>query len=194
MEALRTAYASELNLYRRCHAHPANFALHCVCVPVEWISWLLALAQLPAVAQLSPHWPASPHWLLARPHWLVQIALAAYTCPLNPPTSAALAGGHLALAALVDVACAVLPTVRAQLGLALAAWLCSWLVQVPLGHWLIERNQPAMANGLTLNAVLLSVALAWDWSEPGGRAGTRSRVRARRPGGMAPRDHLLAEQ
>jgi hypothetical protein len=36
-------------------------------------------------------------------------------------------------------------------------------MQVGVGHWLIERNQPGMADQLTANSVVLSVLLAVDW-------------------------------
>ncbi|KAG8459026.1 hypothetical protein KFE25_006571 [Diacronema lutheri] len=155
---LRAAYASELRLYRAHHACRANWLLHAACVPLEWAACLLALAQLA---------PRAP--------WLAQLALGAYVLPLHPPISVALGPAQLALAALVDALGAALPSTRARLAVALCAWCGSWLLQVPVGHWLLERNQPAMVTRLTLNSAILAVPLAWDWGggEPRGEPSLR---------------------
>lgn len=152
MGRLRRAYAAELKLYRAHHANRSNWRLHCACVPLEWLACLVALAELPRVG-----------WL--RPHWLVQLGLGAYVLPLGLPTTAVLAAAQLGLAAAADAVHVSLPSADARLVAALVAYACSWLLQVPVGHWLLERNQPAMATKLTLNSVVLSVALAWDWGE-----------------------------
>jgi uncharacterized membrane protein YGL010W len=139
----RFAYRGELALYRAHHARAANWWLHAACVPVEWLAMLLALSALSALSAVASHLPLPAHWL-------AQLALAAYVAPL-------------ALARVVDLLLAALPSFQGRLVVALVAWTCSWLLQVPVGHWQIERNQPSMATQLTLNSVLLSVSLAWDW-------------------------------
>ncbi|KAJ1620602.1 hypothetical protein T492DRAFT_1076761 [Pavlovales sp. CCMP2436] len=151
MAAARRAYRGELALYRAHHASAANWCLHATCVPIEWFSVLLALSAISqAIWSLQVHWP-------------VQLVLAAYAAPLSSPTTVVTGSASLALARIVDFALAALPSVQTRLVVALSVWICSWLLQVPIGHWLIERNQPSMATQLTLNSVLLSVPLAWDW-------------------------------
>lgn len=161
----RRAYLAELRLYRAHHAHPINWWLHCACVPLEWAAWLIALAQSPLSSSI---------WFV-QPHWLVQLALSAYVLPLRLPTTGMLACAQLVLPLLVDALHASLSSVGARLGVALAVWSCSWLLQVPVGHWLVERNQPSMATKLTLNAVLLSVPLAWDFGEVSSPHGKQDR-------------------
>jgi uncharacterized membrane protein YGL010W len=62
---------------------------------------------------------------------------------------------------------------------AILTQLVSWGLQVGIGHWLIERNQPGMADQLTANSIVLCVLLAVDWGPSGemditgGRGSTR---------------------
>jgi uncharacterized membrane protein YGL010W len=40
--------------------------------------------------------------------------------------------------------------------------LVAWSLQVGVGHILLEKNSPGFMTDLTLNAIVLSILLAWD--------------------------------
>ena len=44
---------------------------------------------------------------------------------------------------------------------AAAVQIVAWTGQVCVGHWLIEKNQPGMATGLTAASEVLSPLLIW---------------------------------
>mmetsp|Transcript_10269 Transcript_10269/g.26704 ORF Transcript_10269/g.26704 Transcript_10269/m.26704 type:complete len:166 (+) Transcript_10269:3-500(+) len=144
-----SSYAEELALYRAHHSHMGNWLLHAACVPLEWLSFLITLALV------EPRLP-----------WAVQGALAALVLACNRPAlvSVCISLGLLVLAQAANWVVIDLVPGRRIHAIALAAGSCSlsWAVQVPIGHWLLERNQPSMASRLTINSVLLSVPLAWD--------------------------------
>ena len=56
----------------------------------------------------------------------------------------------------------------------------AWGVQVGIGHWAVERNQPGMASDLTPMAALTSLLLAWDWPPPLPQGGMRAAQRVSR--------------
>lgn len=146
---LTAVYARELALYRAHHAHRGNWWLHVVCVPIEWLSVLLVLA-------------VHDHRLA----WLAQSALAGAVLACGRPraVSTALAVGVLALAWLANAIARAAHHWSHPLALAAASWTLSWALQVPVGHWALERNQPSMSQGLNVHSVALSVPLAWDWA------------------------------
>jgi hypothetical protein len=147
------AYLRERRFYRRYHTHPVNVLLHAATVPVEWFSTFVFVA-----AGLSAPWAAQA----------LGVALAGYhvVClGIRGPTLAAAAG----LAGLAFAASAALtqqhlpPGAAAGTAVAVAGHAAAWVLQVGVGHHLVERNQPAMATQLTAHSVVVSLLLAWDW-------------------------------
>ena len=47
-------------------------------------------------------------------------------------------------------------------GAAGLVYVGAWVVQVGVGHALVEGNKPGMVEQLTVNSVVLSPLLAWD--------------------------------
>jgi len=145
-------YREELAYYQRYHAHPINWLIHTVCVPLEWFSWLVLVSYLGPGAQ-----------------WPVAISVGIYHCFTLWQHSFTLAGAS-ALAQVTMAFCA--DELRNNYAGARHAWwiavlvhALSWAGQVLLGHYWIEQNSPGMANKLTLNSIVLSVPLAWDSSK-----------------------------
>lgn len=138
----------ELAFYGRHHSNATNWLLHAICVPLEWAAFLTAIAAWSRAAAIA-----------------VQLVVAAYTAPLRPPWTAYLAAPQFALS---FVACGVVQAAGklGSIAAALAMWSVAWAVQVPVGHWLLEGNQPGMATQLTANSIVLSVAMAWDPHRP----------------------------
>ena len=147
-EPLRAAADDELRLYRRHHLDSKNWWIHAIAVPIEWSTWLVALRVLSASSG---------------PLWICQSMLALLVWVAT--RSVLLGASQLSLAYGADRAVAVCG--RHAMTIAAITWACSWVVQVGIGHWMIERNQPGMTHKLSFLSVLLSVSLAWDLrSEP----------------------------
>jgi len=146
LSRLRDASLEELRFYQQHHRNRLNWWLHAIAVPVEWSAWLIALRSVHA---------ALP--------WALQFAVAALV--LAATGSLALGAAQLALASAADLV--VHRFADHALALAAGGWTCSWLVQVGIGHWLLERNQPGMAKQLTALSIFLSVGMAWDTADCG---------------------------
>ena len=147
LSRLRAAADDELRYYRLHHAEWHNWWLHAVLVPVEWSAWLVALALAASQA------PA-----LARLHWVIQSVVASIVWASTSSLKLASAQMVLALAA----ECIVSLCGRYALPVAVGLWTSSWVLQVGLGHWLLERNNPGMTKQMSLFSVVLSVSMAWD--------------------------------
>jgi len=150
---LRSAYRKELHFYRQYHQHPVNWRMHAVLVPVEWTAWLLLLAPL------GLHWPlallSAAYYLFLDCHLsLVSVFVAAASAQMLFALTA-----HHAHLALYGYGYG-----SGSASVAVAMQAVAWVLQVCVGHWLIEGNNPAMASALTCNAVLLSPLMAWDYT------------------------------
>jgi uncharacterized membrane protein YGL010W len=141
---LRSAYRQELQFYRQYHRHEVNWRMHAVLVPLEWTAWLMLCS-------------------LVRLHWPLALAAAAYYLLLDSKLSCAAAAAQVLFALAADRTLASLGSYGAAT-LAVSLQAISWTLQVGVGHWLIEKNNPAMASGLTWNAVALSTLMAWDFA------------------------------
>uniref|UniRef100_A0A7S2U3A4 DUF962 domain-containing protein n=1 Tax=Lotharella oceanica TaxID=641309 RepID=A0A7S2U3A4_9EUKA len=145
---VHTEYDKELVFYRSFHQHPVNWRIHALAVPLEWWSFLLAAAGV--------------HFALP---WAIALGAAGYYLLLSSKKkflvhiSAALAQVVMAFAA-TRVAFEA-NSVRSTLLWAGIVHVLSWSLQVGIGHWFIEKNNPGMATQLTTNSVVLSPLLAW---------------------------------
>jgi uncharacterized membrane protein YGL010W len=184
---LRADFAHELHFYRKFHRHPINWALHAVCVPLEWLSWLVVVVcmgvdhrlgllgcvggSLLAIALLGEEKAKSV------PPIAVAVSVFYAVLLLAGEFSAVVVGSvvglyYLALrpSALHAVAALAQPLMGYGALLwvedygfvaAVAMHLGSWFLQVGVGHSMIEGNEPGMATALTLHAIILSPLLAW---------------------------------
>ena len=139
------AYMEELEFYRQFHRHPMNWWLHVLCIPIEWLTWLCAMAYLDGA-----HWPAA-----------LAVGLYQALVVRSYPLALACILAQVTMAIGVDNLMRSAGAGRAWI-LALGLHILSWGVQVLVGHHLIEQNKPGMADRLTLRSIILSVPMAWD--------------------------------
>ena len=146
VRSIRDAYQSELLFYTSFHKNETNWMIHAVSIPLEWTSWLLFLAILNI-------------------HWYVAVIAAVYYVILNSHRSIPAA---IAQIVFCWVAERIFRNAGTYPSLAIVAivQLSSWFVQVYIGHKICEKNMPAMTVKLTLNSILLSPLLAWDYLPP----------------------------
>mmetsp|Transcript_17350 Transcript_17350/g.29331 ORF Transcript_17350/g.29331 Transcript_17350/m.29331 type:complete len:153 (+) Transcript_17350:154-612(+) len=139
---VNTGYDDELKFYLKFHRHPLNWTIHAVCIPLEWASWLLAVSPL-------------------RLHWIIAVGTGLYFLLIRSKVAVIAAISQVVYAYLVSQLLGHLETAYALL-LAAIIQAVSWFMQVCVGHYIIERNRPAMGTSLSLNSIVLSTVLAWD--------------------------------
>ena len=149
MSSLRRQHEFDLIVYRSAHQLWKNRVLHWVLIPVEcWSLFLVAYALLP---------PWLP-FLMA-----TLLGMLASWIAVNPKIGCACLVFHV----MVIVSCST--TIRnlttwETLSVASMAWIIAWALQVGVGHWLWENNDPNVANMTSVSwlAMCQSVLIAWS--------------------------------
>jgi uncharacterized membrane protein YGL010W len=155
-EMLQEEYEKELEFYVRYHRHPINWIVHTICIPIEWYCFLLFLSYLPSLSFSLSSFSLSFHWMIS-------IMISVYYMLIPQSKMKFFASFlHIFLAYAVD------HTVRyfqwnTRLILTCCLYFVSWFIQVFIGHYYFEKNSPAMTKKLTLNSIILSVLLSWDY-------------------------------
>ena len=152
LQYLHRQHTVDLRVYHEAHRVLANRAIHWIMIPVECGSlfWILALMILPKMFRLL---------------WCVGLFMGGLSL-------------FLARNKAVGIACLLfhLGTVQGCIWLnqyfepweclvwASVAWTMAWFFQVCIGHWVIEGNQPNVANmeSISVLAVCQSVLIAWS--------------------------------
>ena len=143
LDSIRTAYKSELLFYLQYHQNRVNWMIHAVSIPLEWTSWLLFLVML-------------------KIHWYVALMTALYFVSIGSPMAIPAAFGQIGFCWVAEYIFLISGYYKSFAIFALVQ-LCSWCVQVYIGHKVYEKNLPAMTVKLTLNSIVLSPLLAWDY-------------------------------
>ncbi len=156
---MRIAYKDELCLYRKHHLHLINWFIHVVCIFIEWFSYIHIIAIfLCYQSSLST-------FLLV---YGGQASLAVYAIICKPGFIGILvAVGHVFIAFMSLHSAAVdlyINNTYWLMIISIVAQLLSWFMQVFVGHFMIEKNKPSMTQRLSINSVVLSLLLAWDYS------------------------------
>lgn len=141
---IREEYFKERKLYCSDHRNKWNWWIHAICVPIEWLSWLLFLS-------------------LFRIHNLTTAFIIAYYVVLPTSRKYIAIVGHGILTFAVSCfhgAKQMWYTTVVQVFLLQVA---AWSMQIFVGHYIFEKNQPSMASRLTFNSIILSVLLAWEF-------------------------------
>lgn len=146
LNEIQREYIVELRLYQRHHRNRINWVIHAVTIPIEWTCWLMFAAYISNL------------------HWIIGTITAVYFILLNSNVSAACAIFQIIYAVIAEYLVSSYDTWTA-ISLACVMQLVAWILQVCVGHWLLERNNPAMMTKLTLNSVVLSTLMAWDVSK-----------------------------
>jgi len=145
-EKLRTLYERERSIYLKSHQNPWNRRLHQITVSMEWLAAFVLIATVNPILS-----------------FLVALGTAIYLAICSHELTSRL----VALWTLLVAECAsiivtsVVASTTEAVVLAGVLQAVAWAVQVPLGHWLIEKNSPSMATHFTLNSVVLSLLLAF---------------------------------
>ena len=143
LEDLRRDFEKEVLFYQKYHRHPWNRAIHAAMVPIEWATWMTAVTLV-----LGQHVTIAISVVCGLYYWALKpISLIHVVAAFTQPTL-----GYLG--------CCMAETENGWL-YAAVVHVSSWLLQVGVGHSLIEKNKPAMTTELTPHSVVLSPLLAW---------------------------------
>ena len=95
--------------------------------------------------------------------WLISISVAIYYLLIQQSRIIYFASfAHIVFAVVIDQL--FLTFSRSYIWMAaLLLNLISWAFQILIGHYYFEKNSPGMATKLTLNSIVLSVLLSWDY-------------------------------
>lgn len=149
MSRLRRQHESDLIFYRSAHQMWRNRVLHWILIPVEcWSLFLVAYVLLP------PWLPFLVATLLGFIAWWIAE---------NPTVGCACLVFHLFVIGSCTVTIQNLTTWEA-LTVASIGWIFAWALQVGVGHWLWEKNDPNVAHIASVSwlAMCQSVLIAWS--------------------------------
>jgi uncharacterized membrane protein YGL010W len=139
--AVSMVYEKDLVFFKKFHRNVVNQYIHAITIPLEWLGWVIVLR------------------LLSPMHWIVTIVISFLIIIAKSRCSVFAAGFHILLAVVAQVA--ALDAYQA-LVVTVALQLLSWLTQVVIGHYILEKNNPAMMTKLTTASVAWSLCLCFD--------------------------------
>ena len=143
LKHIQFEYMNELTFYRSYHRNSTNWIIHAITIPMEWSSTLLVLC---CIGQ----------------QWNVAVVTSLYFLLTNSRIALAASAAQLVLCYVADRLYRRIGFKYAILA-AISAHVTSWAAQVLVGHGIYEKNKPAMTKKLTLNSIILSVILSWDY-------------------------------
>ena len=150
LQRLRLKHQQDLILYRGAHKEWRNRRLHHFLIPLEVLSFQLALKLIVRSAAINT--------LVACSLAVLSLTVASR---LIPGIAAFLF--HVFSAWLTNQAVLLIGVTKCWL-MALTTWVVSWGIQVGIGHYLLEKNSPSVAkmSDVSSLAICLSVLIAWS--------------------------------
>ena len=137
-DSLQEKHIVDLEVYRASHQNGANRILHWILIPVETAGFFTL-----AESMLSRYYHPS-ETILRSARW--SLGLLSFRLAQDD--------GGIGIAVLLFHL--FMPRVRVP-------WLVvSWVVQICVGHWIFEQNQPTLQQGTASSlSMLTSVLIAW---------------------------------
>jgi len=161
LQSLREQHLKDLQIYRAQHTHLANRILHWILIPIETAAFWLWIAGWLSLSRRCARLSLVPSLLFG-----IGILAILMASPQQYGVAIVCCLWHVALAQWIQqqTQWGKPPTVKTNLSRAAMAWTIAWTVQVGMGHWLLERNQPNVANmeHVSLLAMTQSVLIAWS--------------------------------
>lgn len=140
---INVEYYRELILFQSHHINGINWFIHVVTIPMEWFGWLIL------ISFFNLHLPVS-------------ILIALYYMTIQSKASNFTACLHVFLAMLVQVLIQTISSTSHLIIMSLGLQFSAWILQVFVGHWIFENNNPSMMKKLTMNSIILSILLVFD--------------------------------
>lgn len=146
---LEAQHRSDLKVYRSAHKDHRNRALHWLMIPLEYASFSLVLASL---------LPDGIATLIGVGNGLLAVGIST-----DKVVGRACFMFHI-LVVLVCTAIVYNSDLISTMTVALTVWSLAWALQVCVGHWFWEKNQPNLADGspVSILSMCQSVLIAWS--------------------------------
>lgn len=167
LQSLSKQHEIDLEIYQRAHTEWKNRLLHSILIPVEAFSFLLFLAVALSIVgtrrQTKDAGKRNKSLIMQAIGWTTGLVSLAITGFDNVSIGTASLLFHLAAVAVCDKLVREKGTWRASV-IAASSWTIAWSLQVGVGHWLFENNQPNIANMNEVSwlAMTQSVLIAWS--------------------------------
>jgi uncharacterized membrane protein YGL010W len=141
-EDLQAAYKYELSFYRENHQNRINWNIHCICIPLEWLSWFLLCSYI-----------CNP--------LLIAGIVATYYMIVGSP------GSVKASFSVLIMSHSGVPLLRSLSPqhpwvTSLLVQIVAWFLQVGVGHRYFEKNTPGMLKKMSFNSVVLSLLMTFE--------------------------------
>jgi len=159
IKLLQDQHEMDLQIYRTAHTNMWNRTLHWMMIPLETFAFLATVAVL--LSRIKPLSSKSNELAMQAFGWTLGIV------------SLLISGKSI----LIGLASFLFHTVAASfasrlvqildpmstLAVAFFTWTVAWILQVGVGHWILEGNQPNLANTNEVSwlAMTQSVLIAW---------------------------------
>jgi uncharacterized membrane protein YGL010W len=166
LQSLSKQHELDLEIYQRAHAEWRNRLLHSILIPVEALSFLLFLTIAVSILtrrQGHKDGEGLESLIMKAIGWTTGLVSLAITGSDKISIGTASLLFHLAAVAVCD------KLVRAKgpwkaFVIGTLSWTIAWSLQVGVGHWILEHNQPNVANMNEVSwlAMTQSVLIAWS--------------------------------
>ena len=153
VSSIRDEYEKDLKLYIRHHNNKLNWYLHTICIPAEATFFLVTIGVVlypifdygysRALLMMFSCIVALYYLLLARYHSI-------------PSAVAIILMGYLATSLI---------TFKGIWLYAVVIEIIAWSLQVFVGHYFLNKNNPSMTQELSIRSMISSVLLCWDNSD-----------------------------
>jgi uncharacterized membrane protein YGL010W len=169
LQPLSKQHEMDLAIYQEAHTEWRNKILHSILIPVETFSFLLFLTVALSIVTRRSRWQCQKDekrlesWIMQAIGWTTGLISLVITGSDNISTGTASLLFHLASVAVCDkLVCEKGPWKAIVIGA--CSWTIAWSLQVGVGHWLLEHNQPNVANMNEVSwlAMTQSVLIAWS--------------------------------
>jgi uncharacterized membrane protein YGL010W len=163
---LQSQHEMDLEIYRTAHTEWRNRILHWILIPVEAFSFLifLAVALSLSIGTTRRQKDGSfDSFIMKALGWTTGLVSLAITRADNLTIGTASLLFHLAAVAVCDKLVREKGSRKAIL-IAASAWTIAWSLQVFVGHWLLENNQPNVANMNQVSWLAMSQSVLIAWS------------------------------
>lgn len=148
VEYLKRKYTEEYILYKKYHISTWNCLIHAVTVYLEWLVTLNVLHTI----------------YLARPFAMIFVLFQLVLVkPMSFFVSVALV---FSVYFVESITMEIFATETVEFYISILVFLIvhlnCWMLQVGIGHFMIDKNRPSMAEGLSVYGVIYSLLLSWE--------------------------------
>ena len=159
IQSLQEQHEFDLKIYRSAHAELFNRVLHWIMIPLETFAFLLAAAVV--LSRIMPVSSKSNDLAMYSVGWtlgILSLAIAGESIFIGLISFFF----HIAAASCANRLVQKLD-LMSTVAVAMSTWTMAWILQVGIGHWLLEGNQPNVANITEVSwlAMTQSVLIAW---------------------------------